>query len=1113
MIHASLLASTAVLAVAAVISSAHAEPPHLSAGRDHSLAVHSDGTVRAWGEDAMGQLGLGRVVRADAPLLAGIAGVRQLAAGSHHSLALKADGTVWAWGSNETGALGDGSRTNSGDPVRAGTLQGMVAVAAGGSQSLALAADGRVWHWGDFLGGDDTLLPQLLPALTDVIAIAAGIDSGLGLRRDGTVWQWSWQRPAPAQVEGIAQAVAIAAGDEHFFALRADGTLWAWGNNGSGRLGDGTYAERTAAVQVTGLADVVAVAAGSRHSVAVRRDGSVWAWGDNGFRQLADPSAPNHAVPMRIGGLPSTASLSAGRNHTLLLAADGSLWSWGENRDGQLGRGNLSLQEMPARVTALPAVAASAAGAGHSLALLADGTVRAWGDNTRGQLADATPIRRTTPTQVPGLSAMVSVATGYSHSLALGSDGRVWSWGNNHSGMLGDGTTTTRGAPAAVPGLPAIAAISAGASHSMALARDGIVWTWGLDDEGQLGDGDLSYFYRETPAPVPFLTGAVAIAAGFYASFALKSDGTVWAWGDNEGGQLGDGTTTSRQTPVRIQGLSDIVAIAPSMALGRDGRVWTWGSNRLGQLGDGTSTDRLTPGRVESLTDVVAIEAGDGFRVAITRDGNVWYWGNRMGDIYNTSQPLRRLPERVAELSNIVQVSSWFHNLALAADGSVWAWGPNRNGALGDGTLAHRRAPVVVLREGGAGSLGGNDWFLDLDPARASAIPGEAVPRFLLVARPTGADVVADVRFRSADIGTSGSIFVFALAPASQVLNPIIDPSLPVRVVAKSRDKALPNGQCVLAQLNASGQLIGVSAQNLQALVTGVFSAQGNSVAILNGVPMINVGGTTFFVGLGPNGTAMINGGNNRSAVSFPGAQECRPEAPQTGWWWNPAEDGRGFSIERQGDKFFFASFLYDPSGRSTWYVSTGDGVSLDGSLYRGPIFRASGGQPLGGPYRGAPTIGTEGEITLSFHTATLGTLVWPGGAVPIERFNIVPHGLATGAVVGTPQSGWWWNPEETGRGFFMEWQNNTLDIAGYMYDDVGNPVWYLTVGDMTPDGRTFNGQWWSYGNGMTIAGPWRPHTRTNDNVAPVTITFSGPDTALMTLPNGRSTSLKRHRF
>ncbi|MCM2329295.1 MAG: hypothetical protein NDI88_15560, partial [Lysobacter sp.] len=252
----------------------------------------------------------------------------------------------------------------------------------------------------------------------------------------------------------------------------------------------------------------------------------------------------------------------------------------------------------------------------------------------------------------------------------------------------------------------------------------------------------------------------------------------------------------------------------------------------------------------------------------------------------------------------------------------------------------------------------------------------------------------------------------------------------------------------------------------------------------------------------------------NRSAVTVPGSLVCEPGPPETGWWWNPAEDGRGFSLEVQGNNIFFAAFLYDVSGRSTWYVSTGP-VSLDGSYYSGDLLSASGGQTLGGAYPGFPTLASVGRVTITFNNSSTGTVVWPGGTVPIQRFNIVPGGLNLDPVPGEPQNGWWWNEQEAGRGFFMEWQGGNLDIAGYMYDDAGNSVWYLTTGPIggSSTARSFSGKWWSFGGGQTLTGPWKPNARLSDNVAPVTIQFNGTDTATMTLPNGRTTSLKRHRF
>jgi hypothetical protein len=131
---------------------------------------------------------------------------------------------------------------------------------------------------------------------------------------------------------------------------------------------------------------------------------------------------------------------------------------------------------------------------------------------------------------------------------------------------------------------------------------------------------------------------------------------------------------------------------------------------------------------------------------------------------------------------------------------------------------------------------------------------------------------------------------------------------------------------------------------------------------------------------------------------------------------------------------------------------------------------------------------------------------------VPIERMNLVPGGLAAAPQANRPENGWWWNPGESGRGFFIEWQNGTVDIAGYMYDDAGNPLWYIAVYP-TPDPRAFSGNWWQFANGQTLTGPLKPATRINDNVGPATIQFTSPTTATMTLPGGRQIPLVRQEF
>jgi hypothetical protein len=208
--------------------------------------------------------------------------------------------------------------------------------------------------------------------------------------------------------------------------------------------------------------------------------------------------------------------------------------------------------------------------------------------NTNGQLGNGTTTQQTTPVQAAGLSSITAVSAGSSHSLALKSDGTVWVWGLNTNGQLGDGLTAQRTSAFQLTSITGVTAIAAGLQHSVVLKSDGTVWSWGNNNKNQLGDGTTAT-QRTSPVRVGTLTGITAIATGDYYGLALKSDGTVWAWGRNDEGQLGDGTTTQRSSPVLIGTLSGATAIATgygqSLALLSDKTLRVWGSSSNGKLG------------------------------------------------------------------------------------------------------------------------------------------------------------------------------------------------------------------------------------------------------------------------------------------------------------------------------------------------------------------------------------------------------------------------------------------------------------------------------------------------------------------------------------------------
>jgi alpha-tubulin suppressor-like RCC1 family protein len=329
--------------------------------------------------------------------------------------------------------------------------------------------------------------------------------------------------------------------------------------------------------------------------------------------------------------------------------------------------------------------------------------VWAWGSNSNGQLGNGTiggnPSVKAV--KVQNLSGFAAIAAGSNHNMVLKSDGTVWAWGSNSNGQLGDGTTGgSNGTPMPVQNLSGVTCIAAGWDFSLALKNDGTVWAWGSNSNGQLGDGSTND--RSTPMPVQNLSGVTAIAAGTSHSLAIKSDGTIRAWGSNGVGQLGDGTTIDRSTPAPVQNLNGVAAIAAgtshSLAIKSDGTVWAWGSNGFGQLGDGSTHGSLKP-IISNVSGVTAIAAGFAYSLALKADGTVWAWGSNMnGQLGNTQTGGSNVtPTLVSDVSGVTTIATKYeHSLAVITNGFVKAWGLNSSGQLGDGSTHDRPFAVQV---------------------------------------------------------------------------------------------------------------------------------------------------------------------------------------------------------------------------------------------------------------------------------------------------------------------------------------------------------------------------------------------------------------------------------
>ena len=360
----------------------------------------------------------------------------------------------------------------------------------------------------------------------------------------------------------------------------------------------------------------------------------------------------------------------------------------------------------------VPAVAITRVSSGysHSLGLGSDGNVYAWGNNQYGQLGNGSTVNSLIPLPAASGLTFTQISAGNFFSLGIASNGTTYAWGDNQYGQLGNGSTVNSSIPVAVQAPPGVTftQISAGDYHALALGSDGNVYAWGSNQYGQLGNG--STVNSLIPVSISGLSGVTftQISSGNYFSLAVASNGNAYAWGNNSYGRLGNGTTTNSSVPVLVQAPSTVTFTRISAgtsfatALGSDGNAYAWGRNQYGELGIGTTTDSWTPIQVLVPAGVgfTDISSNTYFTVALGSDGNSYAWGlGTTGELGNGTNTSSSTPVKVQTPTGVslTQVSSGVNfALAIGSDGNAYGWGQNTLGEVGDGTTTNRAAPVVV---------------------------------------------------------------------------------------------------------------------------------------------------------------------------------------------------------------------------------------------------------------------------------------------------------------------------------------------------------------------------------------------------------------------------------
>lgn len=654
-----------------VDASMQAPPVYLKASACYNsvIALKSDGTIWTWGINDAGQIGdvtEGMMDFRTSPVMVrGITDAIDAVSGGGYNVVLKKDGSVWAWG-----IWGRAVEKNeySKVPVKIGGFSDVKAIAAGEDAIAALKKDGTVWmletnpmlrdyseaddyyyedDYGDYDDEDyyadyedydyedyevgerdsyngseyesqmESKTPYQVKNLTGIKSISAygGYSAGAfaAVREDGTVWTWRGgdyeqfvkveKNPPlsdaelkeseesyyiPSMVKGIYDVVMAVPASNHMLALKKDGTVWTWGVGmditvGAGNMAVGEY-KYVPPTQIPDLSNVSYIAAMPEElimnsAIAVKKDGSVW--------RMSLYTGNSYT---KVEPLTGVKSVAAGTGFVLFTKADGTIWSCGSNYYGQLGNGFNSFVQKPEKLNTIDNVKAVSTGANNSIALKKDGTIWHWGtfDHVLGSGANfrANRVQYTKPALIKDFTGVTQVSAGSNMITMVKSDGTAWAMGGNFIGELGNGTKTFTANPVKIPltGVKKVYNIKSNQyDYSIALMEDGTLRSWGDNQRGQLGDGTKTR--RSSPAAVKGINMVAALALGSDSVLALKTDGTVWGWGDNLDGTLGKGVKDASITPVRVNSLTDVTAIAmgggSAAALKKDGTVWHWQATAL----------------------------------------------------------------------------------------------------------------------------------------------------------------------------------------------------------------------------------------------------------------------------------------------------------------------------------------------------------------------------------------------------------------------------------------------------------------------------------------------------------------------------------------------------
>jgi len=701
-----------------------------------------DSYLFGWGDNASGQLGIDSLDPSTIPLeVLPSLNWASASASALTTYAIKNNRTIWAWGDNTFGQLGNNTFDDEQIPIQMGNFLDWVFIGAGASHMLSIKEDGTLWGVGRNTEGElgfpsnDSLnrsFQEQVGTDTDWVAAAGGAEFSFALKADGTLYstgsngsgQLGQGNTTPLvtftqETTTATDWAFVATGLDFTIAIKTDGTLYACGNNSDGQLGDGTTGGTvlTLIQETLGNSTWVAASAGQDFMVALRTDGTLWSTGANVSGQLGQGNTTPLSTLTQIVGASNWVAVSCGEDHVLALNSDDELFSWGNNDDGQLGNGDTGTDVLsPVEISTSGVWRVIGAGTKYSMAIgdinipapLPLGELFSAGFNSLGQLGTGNQVASEVFIQESSSDVTwVSITSAENANLGIKEDGTLWGAGQNFNGNLGLGNNDVIQEDYIQEVLSDTdwIFVTAGSQHSIALKTDGTLWSTGLNSNGQLGQGDTDPLNTFTQIESDTDWAVVAASADSTHSLAIKTNGRLYAWGNNNHDQLGLGTgPTDEESPV-VVGTDLWSSIGPSQFSSRgiqtDGTLWVWGQNNQLQLGLGATGggDVTVPTQVGVDVDWVKVAGGTTNSIALKSDGTIWVCGDdsfgQLGLGAGTTDE-----DEFVQMGSDMDWSDISANentvYALKTDGTLWGWGENDQGQLGLNDDVQRDIPTQV---------------------------------------------------------------------------------------------------------------------------------------------------------------------------------------------------------------------------------------------------------------------------------------------------------------------------------------------------------------------------------------------------------------------------------